>query len=97
MDAAQRVRRVLDSVAASLGLDTSGAQPSDDVLKDLSFGDLDSMGTVELALALEKEFQITISDSEAASLHTVGNIVDFVSRKTEPAATSVGPHDDAAA
>jgi acyl carrier protein len=93
----QRVRRVLDSVAATFHLDTAGAQPSDHILKDLSFDDLDSLSTVELVMALEKEFAIKISNSDAASLHTVGEIVEFIGLKTERPSTTDGPKSTPAA
>ena len=96
-DVAKRVRRVLDSVAADLGLDLSGSQPSDDVVKDLSFDDLDSMATVDLVLALENEFNIKITDTEAASMRTVGDIIEFITRKTGSAFTADGTEGGPAA
>ena len=36
------------------------------------------LGLIELAMALEKEFQIAIPDSESDKLTTVGDAVDYV-------------------
>lgn len=55
-----------------------------EVTENASFvGDLkaDSLDIVELVMALEDEFQITISDEEAEKIRTVGDAVRFLESK----------------
>lgn len=54
------------------------------VTEDATFdGDLkaDSLDIVELIMALEDEFQITITDEEAEKIRTVGDAVRFLESK----------------
>ena len=54
----------------------------DDVTEDASFVDdlgADSLDIVELVMALEDKFGISIPDEEAESIKTVGNAVEFIS------------------
>ncbi|WP_330230711.1 acyl carrier protein [Nocardia sp. NBC_00508] len=46
----------------------------------LDYG-LDSVRSVELVIELEREFGITISDEEAATLHTTREVIACVSAK----------------
>ncbi|MGH8944716.1 MAG: acyl carrier protein, partial [Acidimicrobiia bacterium] len=46
--------------------------------KDL---DVDSLGVVELLMALEDEFEVKIPDEEAESIVTVGQAIDLVHKK----------------
>lgn len=55
-----------------------------EVTENASFdGDLkaDSLDIVELVMALEDEFQITITDEEAEKIRTVGDAVRFLESK----------------
>ncbi len=40
------------------------------------------MDLVELAMAIEERFEITISDAEAEEIRTIGELCDCVARKT---------------
>ncbi len=54
----------------------------DDVTDDASFVDdlgADSLDIVELVMALEEEFGISIPDEEAESIKTVGDAVNYIS------------------
>jgi len=53
----------------------------DDVNEEASFVDdlgADSLDIVELVMALEEEFGISIPDEEAESIKTVGDAVSFI-------------------
>ena len=53
---------------------------------DTTFEDLgaDSLDIVELSMALEESFDVgELEDSEAASLHTVGDLVRLVQSRVE--------------
>lgn len=56
--------------AESITLDTS-------LIDDLG---ADSLDVVELIMSLEDIFGITISDEDAAQLHTVSRIVDYLEK-----------------
>ena len=43
----------------------------------------DSLDQVSLIMALEDQLHVTISDAEAATLITVGDVVKFVGQKAE--------------
>ncbi|MBF6338750.1 acyl carrier protein [Nocardia abscessus] len=47
----------------------------------LDYG-LDSVRSVELVVELEREFEIAISDEEAATLHTAREVIACVTAKT---------------
>ncbi|WP_051023046.1 acyl carrier protein [Nocardia pneumoniae] len=49
----------------------------------LDYG-LDSVRSVELVIELEREFGITISDEEAATLHTTRDVIHCVTGKATP-------------
>jgi acyl carrier protein len=54
----------------------------DDVTEDASFVDdlgADSLDIVELVMALEEEFGISIPDEEAENIKTVGDAVYYIS------------------
>lgn len=68
-----RVRKVLSGV---LQTDLSRIHDSDDFSKELAFfWDWDSMADVEAVQALESEFGIAITDSEAEAMKTLKDIV----------------------
>ncbi len=53
----------------------------DEVTRETSFVDdlgADSLDTVELVMALEDEFEITIQDEEAKKMVTVKDVVDYI-------------------
>jgi acyl carrier protein len=76
--------RVIQILAEQLGLrDTAHVRP-ESTLRELG---ADSLDDVELVMAFEDEYDIDISDAEAAKLITVGDVVDCIARKTQPRQT----------
>lgn len=61
-----------------LGLDADRIADSANFEEDL---DVDSLGVVELLMALEDEFGVKIPDDEAENIHTVGQAIDLVTTK----------------
>lgn len=58
----------------------------DDVTADASFFDdlgADSLDIVELVMALEDQFGISIPDEDAESIKTVGDAVDYIAANME--------------
>lgn len=43
----------------------------------------DSLAAVELSMALEEEFDVTISDEDLPNMKTVGDLVNFISAHAE--------------
>ncbi|MFC1608527.1 acyl carrier protein [Candidatus Latescibacterota bacterium] len=70
--------QVKNLVISQLGVD------ADKVTQDSSFIDdlgADSLDTVELVMAFEEEFDMEISDEEAQTLKTVGDVVGYLKGK----------------
>ncbi len=57
---------------------------AEEVTKEASFIDdlgADSLDTVELVMAFEEEFDAEIPDEEAEKLRSVGDAVDYITKK----------------
>ncbi|MDO4893959.1 MULTISPECIES: acyl carrier protein [Moraxella] len=70
--------KVKDAVAEQLGLSV------DEIKNEASFMDdlgADSLDLVELVMAFESSFGITIPDEDSAELTTVQKAIDYVSKK----------------
>ncbi len=42
---------------------------------------LDSLAFVEIQLAMEQEYEITVGDEDAERIHTVGEAIDYVNQR----------------
>ncbi|MCF0164962.1 MAG: acyl carrier protein [Bacteroidales bacterium] len=62
-------------IVEKLGIEESEVIESADFAADLG---ADSLDTVELIMALEKEFNISIADSDAEKIKTVGDAISYV-------------------
>jgi acyl carrier protein len=67
--------RVKEIIVNKLGVEESQVTLEASFTKDLG---ADSLDTVELIMEFEKEFDITIEDSEAEKIQTVGDVVNFL-------------------
>lgn len=65
-------------LVSELGLDADKINADARFEEDL---EVDSLGVVELLMALEDEFDVTIPDEEAENLTTVGEAIDLVAQK----------------
>lgn len=72
----EQVREVL---LENLGCEKEEINLKTDLVKDL---EADSLDIVELSMALEDEFGITVADEDFESLQTVENIIDYIKRKS---------------
>lgn len=70
--------RLTGVLVSELGLDADKINDGAHFEEDL---DVDSLGVVELLMALEDEFGVKIPDEEAESIMTVGQAVDLVHNK----------------
>jgi len=67
--------KVKDLIVDQLGVDASKVTPEASFVEDLG---ADSIDIVELIMALEEEFGITISDEDAQKIRTVGDAVKYI-------------------
>jgi acyl carrier protein len=80
MDKAQVEEKMTELLVNELGI------PKDKISMGASFEadlEVDSLGVVELLMALEDTFGVTIPDEEAESIGTVGQAVDLVLEKLQ--------------
>jgi acyl carrier protein len=70
--------KVTEIIVKKLGVEESQVTPEANFTKDLG---ADSLDTVELIMEFEKEFDITIEDSDAEKIQTVGDVVKFLGEK----------------
>ncbi len=78
MDRSEVESRIKNLLVSELGLDEAKVSPEATFEEDL---EVDSLGVVELLMALEDEFGVKIPDEEAEEIGTVGQAVDVVIAK----------------
>ena len=78
MDRDQVSERLVNVLVSELGLDADKINDGAHFEEDL---DVDSLGVVELLMALEDEFDVKIPDEEAESIMTVDQAIDLVHGK----------------
>ena len=74
-DTAERVKKI---VVEHLGVEADQVSPGSSFIDDLG---ADSLDTVELVMAFEKEFDIDIPDEDAEKLRTVGDAMNYLHEK----------------
>jgi acyl carrier protein len=80
MERAEIESKLTELLVEELGLD------ADKITMDATFEEdleVDSLGVVELLMALEDNFGVTIPDEEAEAIGTVGQAVDIVELKLQ--------------
>jgi len=78
MERSEVESRIKNLLVSELGLDGSKVSAEARFEEDL---EVDSLGVVELLMALEDEFGVKIPDEEAEEIATVGEAVDVVVAK----------------
>ncbi len=78
MERSEIEAKFTELLVSELGLDESKISPEARFEEDL---EVDSLGVVELLMALEDEFDVTIPDEEAENLTTVQEAIDLVVAK----------------
>ncbi len=78
MDRSQVQAKMRDLLVDELGLDADKITDEATFEEDL---EVDSLGVVELLMALEDEFGVRIPDEEAEDITSVGQAVDMVIAK----------------
>ena len=72
------VEKVKDIIVEELGVEREKLTSDASFMEDLG---ADSLDTVELVMAFEKEFDIDIPDEEAEKLRTVGDALKYLQDK----------------
>ncbi len=70
--------KVKDIIVEELGVERDKLTDNASFMEDLG---ADSLDTVELVMAFEKEFDIDIPDEEAEKLRTVGDALKYLHEK----------------
>jgi acyl carrier protein len=71
-DVASKVKAI---IVDKLGVDESEITPTASFTNDLG---ADSLDTVELIMEFEKEFGISIPDSDTEKIATVGDVISYI-------------------
>jgi acyl carrier protein len=80
MERSEIEAKLTDLLVDELGLERDDIKMEAKFEEDL---DVDSLGVVELLMALEDNFDVKIPDEEAEKITTVGEAVDVVSQKLD--------------
>lgn len=78
MDMKQLEEKVKDIIVEELGVERDKLTNNASFMEDLG---ADSLDTVELVMAFEKEFDIDIPDEDAEKLRTVGDALNYLKAK----------------
>ena len=70
---------VKDLVVTGLSVTPEQVTMEASLIEDLG---AESLDTVELVMAFEEEFSVEVPDEVAETLKTVGNVVDYIEKKT---------------
>ncbi len=70
--------KVKSIIVEQLGVDEEEVTSDASFVEDLG---ADSLDTVELVMAFEEEFEITIPDEEAEKIKTVGEAIDYIEKE----------------
>lgn len=70
--------KIVSLLSEQLGIDKEKITPDSDVVKDLG---ADSLDVVQMLMAMEEEYGITVSEDDAANLRTVSDIVAILEKK----------------
>ncbi|WFA10295.1 acyl carrier protein [Tissierella sp. Yu-01] len=70
--------KVRDIIAEQLDAEVEGITMETSMMKDL---DADSLDAVEIMMALEDEFGVSIPDEDAEGFKNIGDIVNYLQEK----------------
>lgn len=69
--------KIVKMLAEQLGIEAKTITPQSEVVKDLG---ADSLDVVELMMALEDEYGVTLPEGEVENVKSVQDIVDMVNK-----------------
>lgn len=68
-------QKVTEIIVSKLGVEESQVKPEASFTNDLN---ADSLDTVELIMEFERAFNLTIDDSDAEKITTVGDAISYI-------------------
>ncbi len=71
------IDRVKELLANQLNVEVNKINENSRIVEDLG---ADSLDMIEMLMALEEEFSISVPDDQAEGLKTVGNVADFIDK-----------------
>lgn len=74
------IDRITELLAEQLNVDKSTLNKDTRIIEDLH---ADSLDVVEMLIALEDEFGISVPDEDAKDLNTIGKLADYVNSKVQ--------------
>lgn len=72
------LEKIMDLLAKQLRIDVNTLSPDTNIIEDLG---ADSLDVVEMLMAIEENFGISVSDEEAVQLKTISDVADFIEKK----------------
>ena len=72
--------KIIALLADQFGKEESEIELSMDIAEDLG---ADSLDVVELLMSIEDEFGVEIPDEEVENLHTIGDVVNYISKNSD--------------
>ena len=72
------VETIIDLLANQFRIDPATIDADTNIVEDLG---ADSLEIVDMLMAIEENFGITVSDEEALTLKTVKDVADFIEEK----------------
>lgn len=69
--------RIIDIVSDKLGINKTEIKLENSLTEDFA---ADSLDVVEIIMGIEKDFGITIDDTEISGIKTVGDVVDKIEK-----------------
>ena len=67
--------KIKEMIVEKLGISADKVTPESEIIKDLG---ADSLDLVEMLLALEENFGVTVEDDQTENIKTVQDIVDLI-------------------
>lgn len=71
--------QVCSLIAEQFGVSTDSLTEQTNLKEELS---ADSIDVVELIMALEEKFDVTIEDEDVANIETINDIVEYINART---------------
>ena len=70
-------KKIIGLIAEKLGKNADEIKLESRLIEDLG---ADSLDIVELIMAFEDEFNISLPDEDVAKMKTIGNIIDYIKK-----------------
>ena len=85
---AEILKKVIELAAEQGGVDPNQVSAQTHFINDLNY---DSLDRVEFAMAMEDEFELSVSDDDAERLTTIGDVVEYIVAHREPNPAAAAP------